>query len=114
MNNIITKITLTTSQISGNDAGECVLLSVSPLEDYIEGKPSGKVVGQKYHIVCPDRQYEKFIVKIKGKPIITNDQLQQKGGQVKVAFDNLTGKFYRTNSGEYAVSCNADGMEVMG
>ena len=110
----VTEVKLTVSQICGNDEGECILLSVSPLEEYVEGKPSGKVVGQKYHIVCPDRQFEKFIVKIKGKPIITNDQLQQKGGQVKVVFDNLTGKFYRTNSGEYAVSCNADGMEVMG
>lgn len=110
----VTEVKLTVSQICGNDEGECVLLSVSPLEEYVDGKPSGKVVGQKYHIVCPDKQYEKFIVKIKGKPIITNDQLQQKGGQVKVVFDNLTGKFYKTNSGEHAVSCNADGMEVMG
>ena len=110
----ITSLILTAEQISGNENGECILLSVSPLEEYVEGKPSGKVVGQKYHIVCPDRQYEKFIVKIKGKPIITNDQLQQKGGQVKVVFDNLTVKFYKTNSGEQAVSCNADGMEVMG
>jgi len=110
----IKSLILTAEQISGNENGECVLLSVSPLEEYVDGKPSGKVVGQKYHIVCPDKQYEKFIVKIKGKPIITNDQLQQKGGQVKVVFDNLTGKFYTTNSGEHAVSCNADGMEVMG
>lgn len=110
----VTEVKLTVSQICGNDEGECILLSVSPLEEYVEGKPSGKVVGQKYHIVCPDRQFEKFIVKIKGKPIITNDQLQQKSGQAKVIFENLTGKFYRTNSGEYAVSCNADGMEVMG
>ena len=109
----ITSLILTTSQISGNDAGECVLLSVSPLEEYVEGKPSGKVVGQKYHIVCPDRQYEKFIVKIKGKPMITNDQIQQAGGQVRVIFENLTGKFYRTNSGEYALSCNADSAEVI-
>lgn len=111
MNNIITKIILTTSQISGNENGECVLLSVSPLEEYVDGKPNGKVVGQKYHIVCPSNQYEKFVVKVKGKPSITNDQIQQAGGQLKVVFDNLTGKFYRTNSGEYAVSCSADGIK---
>lgn len=110
---IITSVVLTAEQISGNENGECVLLSVSPLEEYVDGKPSGKVVGQKYHIVCPNNKYEKFIVKIKGKPTITNDQIQQAGGQVRGVFDNLTGKFYRTNSGEYAISCNADGMEVI-
>ena len=110
----LTKIKLNATQICGNDDGESILLNVSSLEEYVDGKPNGKVIGQKYHIVCPNNSYEKFIVKIKGKPVITNDQLQQKGGQVKVVFDNLTGKFYRTNSGEYAVSCNADGMEVMG
>ena len=110
---IITSVDLTAEQISGNENGECVLLSVSPLEEYVDGKPSGKVVGQKYHIVCPNNKYEKFIVKIKGKPTITNDQIQQAGGQVRVIFDNLTGKFYRTNSGEYALSCNADSAEVI-
>ena len=45
--------------------------------------------------------------------MITNDQIQQAGGQVRVIFDNLTGKFYRTNSGEYALSCNADSAEVI-
>ena len=111
--NFITSVILIAEQISGNENGECVLLSVSPLEEYVDGKPSGKVVGQKYHIVCPNNKYEKFIVKIKGKPTITNDQIQQAGGQVRGVFDNLTGKFYRTNSGEYAISCNADGMEVI-
>ena len=109
----VTEVKLTVSQICGNDEGECVLLSVSPLEEYIDGKPSGKVVGQKYHIVCPNNKYEKFIVKIKGKQMITNDQIQQAGGQVRVIFENLTGKFYRTNSGEYALSCNADSAEVI-
>ena len=109
----VTEVKLTVSQICGNDEGECVLLSVSPLEEYIDGKPSGKVVGQKYHIVCHNNKYEKFIVKIKGKPMITNDQIQQAGGQVRVIFENLTGKFYRTNSGEYALSCNADSAEVI-
>lgn len=113
MSNMITKLILTPEQITGNENGECILLNVSSLEDYIDGKPSGKVIGQKFHVVCPQNQYEKFTVKMKGKPIITNDQIQQKGGQVKVAFENLTGKFYRTSSGEYAVSCNADGMEVI-
>ncbi len=113
MNNLILRLVLSAMQICGNGTGTCVLLSVGDLMEYVDGKATGNVVGQKYNIVCPDALYEKFTIKIKGgKPAITNEQIQQKGGQIKANFKNLTGKFYRTNSGEYAISCSADGVEV--
>lgn len=113
MNNIILKLILTATQICGNATGTVILLGIADLMEYVDGKPTNNVIGQKLTVVCPDNNYEKFVVKIKGgKPAITNEQLQQKGGQVKIVLKNLTGKFYRTNSGEYAVSCNADGWEL--
>lgn len=113
MNNIILRLVLTVAQICGNTAGAVVLLGIADLFEFVDGKPTNNVIGQKLTVVCPDNMYEKLIVKVKGgKPTFTNEQLQQKGGQAKIILKNLTGKFYRTNSGEYALSCSADGWEV--
>lgn len=113
MNNIILRLLLTGVQICGNTAGAVVLLGVSDLFEFEGGKPTSNVIGHKLTVVCPDNMYEKLTVKVKGgKPAITSEQLQQKGGQTKIVLKNLTGKFYRTNSGEYALSCSADGWEV--
>ncbi len=110
----ISNITLTAQQISGNQTGTGISLNVENGYEYVDGKVTDKVICQKYTVVFPDNAYEKIVVKVKGeKPIITNEQIQQKGGQIKVTLKNLSGKFYRTNSGEYALSCNADSLEVV-
>ena len=116
MNNsssIILRLFLTALQICGNATGTVVLLGIADLMEFVDGKPTNNVIGQKLTVVCPDNMYEKLTVKVKGgKPAITSEQLQQRGGQAKIVLKNLTGKFYRTNSGEYALSCSADGWEV--
>lgn len=111
----VTDIILNTNQITGNENGEAILLNVTNGYEYVDGKATDNVANQKYSVVCPDNAYEKIIVKIKGnKPVINNEQIQARGAQVKVKFKNLTGRFYRTTSGEYALSANAEGMEVLG
>lgn len=109
----IKNLQLNTQQISGNSTGTGLLLSVSDGYEYVNGKATNNITHTKNTEVFPDNQYEKVTVKIKGsKPFVTNDQIQQKGGSVKVTFKNLTGRFYRTNTGEYALSASADSMEV--
>lgn len=111
----ISDITLNSKQITGHENAEVILLNVTNGYEYVDGKVTDNITTQKYSVVCPENAYEKITVKIKGdKPVITNEQIQGKGGQVKVKFKNLTGRFYRTTSGEYALSANADGLEVNG
>lgn len=109
----IKDIQLNSQQICGNTTGTGLLLSVSDGYEYVNGKATDTITHIKNTVVFTDNQYEKMIVKVKGnKPLLTNEQIQQKGGSVKVAFKNLTGRFYRTNTGEYALSASADSMEV--
>ena len=68
----------------------------------------------KYEVVFPENNFEKVTVKVPGtKPVMTPEELELQKGKVKIKFKNLSGKFYRTNSGEYALSCKADGVEVI-
>lgn len=101
-------------QIAGDSAGTGSVLRVSAGNKYVDGQRTDEIDHYKYTVVFPHNGYEKVIVKIKGnKPLITNEQIQEKGGEVKIALKNLTGRFYRTNSGEYALSASAEGMEVL-
>ena len=110
----VTDFLLTPEQISGNTSGTAILVPpVSLGYEYINGKATDTISHIKYTAVFPDNQYEKVVIKVKGnKPIITTEQIQQKGGSVKVTFKNLTGRFYRTSSGDYALTVSADSMEV--
>lgn len=110
----ITKINLFSEQISGNAEGGGILLDEADGFEYVDGKRTDKQTHIKYSVVFPDREFEKIIVKVPGtKPVVTKEQLAQQRGKLKVRFKNLTGKFYRTNSGEYALSCSANSVEVV-
>lgn len=107
-------IQLTIFQISGNTDGSGILLSMAPGYDYVDGKRTETQSHIKYQIVYPDNAFEKVLVKVPGtKPVVTAEQLAQQSGKLRVKCKNLTGKFYRTNSGEYALSCSADSLEVI-
>lgn len=110
----LNKLILTTAQIAGNNEGIGVLIGIAPGYDYENGKRMDAQTHTKNTVVFIDNNFEKVVVKIPGtKEIVTKEHLAQQGGKVKVKFKNLTGKFYRTNNGEYALSCSADSMEVL-
>lgn len=109
----ITDVKLTVLQIAGNAEGSGILLSMAPGYDYVDGKRTETQSHVKYEAVFPENAFEKIVVKVPGtKPLLTQEQLAQQSGKLKVKFKNLTGRYYRTNSGEFALSCSADSVEV--
>lgn len=110
----ITDIALNSEQIAGVIDGVALVMKLSNGYEYVDGKKTDNVTHVKCEAVMVHNKYEKVTVKVKGtKHLITNEMITQQGGSVKVKFKNLQGKFYRTSSGEYALSCSADGMEVV-
>lgn len=115
MNNIGPRdLQLNTNQITGNTEGTAIALSITDGVGYADGKPTDEVVCKKVSVVCPDNHYKSVTVKVKDLKIpLTPELLQQSGGQKKVKFKNLTGKFWRNNAGEYILSASADSLEVI-
>lgn len=110
----IANLILLPVQITGNNDATGILLRESPGYDYQNGKRTDTQTHIKYEVVFPENNFEKVTVKVPGtKPIMTPEQLEQQKGKVKVKFKNLSAKFYRTNSGDYALSCTSDGVEVI-
>lgn len=109
----ITDIKLTTEQIAGVNDGNALAVGITDGYEFVDGKRTEHQTHKKVEAVMLNNKYEKIIVKVVGiKQSLTAEMIAQSGGTVKVRFKNLTGKFYRTSSGEYALSCTADGVEV--
>lgn len=111
----ITDIKLTVLQIAGNADGTGILLNIAPGYNYVGGKREDTQSHIRLEIVFPENAFEKVWVKVPGtKLIVSEEQLAQQSGKIRVRLRNLTGKFYRsTNSSEYLLTCSADGAEVI-
>lgn len=110
----VTDVILTPKQIAGEDDGHALAVGISNGFEYVDGRRTDNQTHKKVEAVMINNKYEKVTVKVAGvKHQLTSELIAQNGGAVKVKFKNLTGKFYRTSSGEYALSCTADGIEVV-
>lgn len=110
----ITDVKLIGEQISGNNDGSALAVGIADGYEYVDGKRTENQICKKVEAVMPNNKFDKFVIKVAGvKHPLTAELIAQNGGSVKVRFKNLTGKFYRTSSGEYALSCTADAVEVV-
>lgn len=110
----ITDIKLTAEQLAGVKEGSALAVGITDGYEYVDGKRTENQTHKKVEAVMLNNKYEKIIVKVAGvKHPLTAELIAQSGGAVSVRFKNLTGKFYRTSSGEYALTCVADGVEVV-
>ncbi len=109
-----TDVILNSNQICGNVDVPAIITGISAGYEYVEGKRTDNISHMKVDAVFPANKYERVIVKVKDLKLpINSEQLKQAGGQKKVRFKNLTGRFYQANSGEYLLSASADSMEVL-
>lgn len=110
----ISDVKLTTYQLSGNNEGTGIPVDVSPGYEYINGKRSETQTFTKYITVFDDNNFEKITVKVAGtKEVVSKEMLAQQSGKIKVKFKNLSGRFYRTANGDYALTCSADSVELL-
>lgn len=100
-------------EILKNTTGEASLYKVADVKEFVDGKPTNNIVGQKLYVLSPDENDSPLVIKVMGESKITNDLIRQKGGVVKVRCTNLVGKFYRDNRGEWTLTCIAEDAEVI-
>ena len=103
---ILKAIILTMAQAFGDS--KAILAAVADDVEYgKDHRPTGNVLGTKYSIVCPNRQYMAFTVKVPGKPVVTQEQLDAATEPVWVTFEGFQGTFY-VMEGVVGISCKAE------
>lgn len=93
-----------------------IAVNATYYKNYINGKPDGDdFAGIKIHVVLPNNKYEKIIVKLEGtNHPLTPESFEVEGTTFKVKFSpDFQAKFYKTSTGDYALSCKASTVEIV-
>lgn len=108
-----TDITFNFNQLAKAD--NAIAVNASTYMNYVDGKSDGTVAGIRVDVVLPNNRFEKINVKLAGQNhAITPDSFKEDGASYKVRFSpDFEGKFYRTTTGDYALSCKASAVEIL-
>lgn len=95
------------AQVCGEE--KAILISISEDKEYdSNNKPTGKIIGTKYSVVCPKRQYATVTVKVPDLvPVITQEALDGADNPVWITFDGFSGRLYQMN-GDIGITCRAE------
>lgn len=94
--------------------GPMICINVREVKEFVDGKPTGKVIGYNYTVVCPSNKYEQFSIRVlQPQPVITTEELEVKGGSVKVKVKNFEGRFYQNSQNKIQFSAKATAIEVI-
>lgn len=108
----INKVIFTLAQVANSDI--VFITEVRPVKEYQEGKPTEKILGYSYTVVCPANKFEAFIIKVEQQqPAITHQELESRGGTVKAKVKGFQGKFYQNKNKEILFTARATEMEIV-
>ena len=111
----IQNMTFNLEHVSGKNQN-VMLTGVRQLQEYTDGKPTGKFIGHTYTCILPDGKpkYASIPVKILGKkPVMTQDEIDNAEGEIFVELENFIGRFYRDGNGVYQFTSTADAIHVV-
>ncbi len=85
------------------------LTGVKPVFEYVNDQKTDKVVGHKYTVVLPQKQFAQLDVKIDGEQRIALDREQY----LNVKFENLVVKLYYDRNKNVQMTARADNVSVV-
>lgn len=109
----LTDMTFDFATIAHSDTALAV--DATPYYNYVNGKPEDTPAGIRIDAALPNNKFEKITVKMEGmKHALTSESFESPGTTYKVKFSpDFQARFYRTSSGDYALSCKASDLEVL-
>lgn len=108
----LNQIIITEQQVT--KGGPIICTSVRPVKEYKDGKPTDNIIGYNYTIICPSNKYAQIQLKIEQpQPTITLEELEAKGGSVKVKVKAFEGKFFQNPNRDVLFTAKATAIEVV-
>ena len=83
--------------------------------EYVDGKPTDKVIGSKYEVVFSGRKYRKATVKTPElTPSVTETDLILGNGSIEIELNNFSATVYQdSRSGQPALSLKAHAVRMV-
>ncbi len=107
---VLSKVKLLPEQVLGEN--KVILVDASPVYEYVDGNKTNKVVGTKYTVACPKRNYEHCKVKVPDMtPILTTEDIHSCEDPIYVTFEGFQGTIYGRDI--LQLSCKAQKMCII-
>lgn len=108
----INQITINLQQVAKGE--QLILVGVKPVKEFKDGKQTDTIIGYSYCVVCPQNKYEQLNIKVEqSQPIITQEEIDAKGGALKVKVKQFEGRFYQDSQKNVHFTAKAAGIEVL-
>lgn len=89
--------------------GQILLVQVSPVKEYLNGRPTDKITGYDYIVASPEKKLKKLPIRIDGKQLIAEPR-----GFVEVQLSGLEIFLYWSQKQNgYCVGAKATGISVV-
>lgn len=95
-------------QTLGNTTGRCLAIGANEWYEFINGKITTNLLGQRIEIVAVDNNYEKIFVKCANKDNLLSKEELEKEKQIPIILDGVVGRFWRDNAGNWQLSLKAN------
>lgn len=100
--------------ISRDRENEGKVIEVKPVYEYIDNKPSDKVIGTKYTLILEKNKYQTIDIKVEEKkPCITQDDIEKNDGYIPVVINGFKASLYQNKDKNIFVSAKAESIEVI-
>lgn len=97
------------------NGGKILCTDVALDYEYVDGKPTDKVIGSKYEVAFSGRKYRKATVKTPElTPSVTETDFILNGGTVEIELINFAATVYQdSRSGQPALSLKAHAVRIV-
>jgi len=116
---MLKNIVLPFNTVAGTN--ETILTSVQDDKEFVDGKPTGRVIGSRYGIACFANGFAQVTVRVpNAPPAITQEALDARnatGDFVFCTFEGFVGKIFqdfRSANKEAKISATANAIKILG
>ncbi len=108
---LLKKINIELPQIANSDS--VLITDVIPAKKWENGVATDITFAYKYKAICPRNGFISFNIKIEGKALLTQKEIDDNGGSIEIRPKNFHGKFFVSKNKDVIFVATATGLEVV-
>lgn len=111
MVSLLTKIAIELAQVANSES--ILIIGVAPIKKWENGVATDITIGHKYKAICPRNGFISFDIKIEGKALLTQKEIDDNDGSIEITPINFQGKFFINKNKDVIFVATATGLEVV-
>lgn len=107
----LNKIIITLIQVANYDS--VFITGIRPVREWKDGKVTDNIIGYKYNAICHKNGYCCVDINIKGKPLFSQEDIDDNDGSIEVKPINFEGRFFQNKNKDVIFTATATDLLVV-